>query len=70
MVHEISSWTWGKTPEVEDYYREIKRLQDAIDNIITKHSSAELIELCKRKDLWLNAKDAIKYNIIDSIKEN
>lgn len=67
MIHEISTWEYGKTPEIRDATEELNRLQKTIDEIISKHSDPKLIDLCSRKDLWLSAKDAIEYNIIDKI---
>lgn len=68
MVHEISSYEWGKIQDLKDATQECERLQNIINNIIKENSSEELIELCSRKDLWLSAKDAVKYNIVDTIK--
>jgi len=67
LIHEVSAWWMGKTPDLLDQAEEIKRLQTVLDGIISKHSDSKLIELCKRKDLWLNAEDALKYHIIDKI---
>lgn len=69
MVHEISSFNYGKIQDVKDWTKELERLQERLNNIIKKHSSEELINICSRKDIWLSAEDALKYNIIDNIKE-
>lgn len=67
MVHEISTIEVGKTPDIIDATEEMKRLQTTMDKIIEENSSKDLISLCNRKDLWLSAEDAKKYNIIDNI---
>lgn len=67
MVHEISTYEWGKTPEILDATKELERLQNLMNNIISTNSDPELVNLCSRKDLWLGAEDALKYNIIDKI---
>lgn len=67
MVHELSSVEYGKMPELIDGVEEAKRLQNTLDEIIKKHADEALIDLCHRKDLWLSAEDAVKYNIIDKI---
>lgn len=67
MLHEISSFEYGKTSNLEDHMQEIKRLQDIVDSIIEENSSKELIKLSNRKDLWLSAEEAKNFNIIDNI---
>ena len=67
MIHEISTLNYGKTPEIRDSTEEMDRLQKIMDDIIKENSSEELIKMCYRKDLWLGAEDAVKYNIIDKI---
>jgi ATP-dependent protease ClpP protease subunit len=46
---------------------ESKRLKQALNEIIKKHASEELIPLMER-DAYLTPEEAIKYGIIDSIK--
>ena len=67
MIHELSSGDFGTTSQFEDTAKEMRRVQTILNEIITKHSNAELIELCKRKDFWLSAEEALKYNVIDKI---
>lgn len=67
MIHEISSLDYGKTSELRDHMEEMNHLQKIINDIISECADSKLIEMAERKDLWLNAKDAIKYNIIDKI---
>ena len=67
MIHELSSGDFGTTSQFEDTALEMRRVQTVLNNIITKHSSAELVERCTRRDLWLSAEDALKYNVIDKI---
>ncbi len=67
MLHEISSVDFGKTSEMRDQMEEMNRLQKVMNNIISTCSDPQLIKLAERKDLWLNAEDALKYKIIDKI---
>lgn len=67
LIHEISSYDMGKSPEILDFAEEIKRLQKIVDTIISSHSDPELIQLSHRKDLWLDAEKALQYHIIDKI---
>lgn len=68
LVHEISHWTEGKTPMIIDDLEEMKRLQGQMNALIVKHADPALIDLCNRKDLWLDAKQAVEYKIVDEIK--
>lgn len=68
LVHEISHWTEGKTPMLMDDLEEMRRLQGQMNDLITKHADPVLIDLCNRKDLWLDAKQAVEYKIVDEIK--
>lgn len=67
MVHEISTLEYGKTSEMKDQMKEMERLQKVVDSIITDCADPELIQLSKKTDLWLDAKDSLKYKIIDKI---
>ena len=70
MVHELSSYDYGKIQELKDSVEECERLQKRLNAIIEKSADPQLVDLCYRKDLWLSAEDAVKYKIIDKIIEN
>ncbi len=67
MIHELSSFNYGKFNELKDHYEQMTKLQSTLNKIIKINSSEEILSLCERKDLWLTADEAIKYNIIDQI---
>lgn len=68
MLHQPISGTWGKVTDMENDVKESKRVKESLNNIIKNHASEDLIEKIER-DYWMSAEDAIKYNIIDSIKQ-
>lgn len=68
MLHQPSSATWGKVTDMETDVKEGKRVKEAMNNIVKKHASEELIDKMER-DYWLSSEEAKKYNVIDSIKE-
>ena len=68
MLHQPSSTTWGKVTDMEIDVMESKRVKEVLNNIIRKHASEELVEKIER-DYWMSANDALKYNIIDNIKQ-
>ena len=67
MLHQPSSGTIGTVTDMEIDLEESKRLKQAMNEIVKKHASEELIPLMER-DAYLSPEDAIKYGIIDSIK--
>jgi ATP-dependent Clp protease protease subunit len=67
MLHQPSSGTVGTVTDMEIDLEESKRLKQALNEIIKKHASEELIPLMER-DAYLTPEEAIKYGIIDSIK--
>jgi ATP-dependent Clp protease protease subunit len=67
MLHQPSSGTIGTVTDMEIDLEESKRLKQAVNEIVKKHASEELIPLMER-DAYLSPEDAIKYGIIDSIK--
>lgn len=67
MLHQPSSGTIGTVTDMEIDLEESKRLKQALNEIIKKHASEELIPLMER-DAYLTPEEAIKYGIIDSIK--
>ena len=67
MLHQPSSGTIGTVTDMEIDLEESKRLKQALNEIVKKHASEELIPLMER-DAYLSPEEAIKYGIIDSIK--
>lgn len=71
MIHSISSMTYGKTAQMVDDVNETKRLQKLTDAIYAGKSgiTKELLGRIHRekKDLYLTAKEALKYGMISKI---
>lgn len=67
MLHQPSSGTIGTVTDMEIDLEESKRLKQALNEIVKKHASEELLPLMER-DAYLTPEEAIKYGIIDSIK--
>lgn len=67
MLHQPSSGTIGTVTDMEIDLEESKRLKQAINDIVKKHASEELLPLMER-DAYLTPEEALKYGIIDSIK--
>lgn len=68
MLHQPTSGTWGKVTDMEIDVKESKRIKEALNEIVKKHASEDLVEKMER-DYWLSAEEAKKYNVIDEIKQ-
>ena len=67
MLHQPSSGTIGTVTDMEIDLEESKRLKQAMNEIVKKHASEELIPLMER-DAYITPEEAVEYGIIDSIK--
>lgn len=68
MLHQPTSGTWGKVTDMEIGVKEGKRIKEALNEIVKKHASEDLVEKMER-DCWLSAEEAKKFNVIDEIKQ-
>ncbi len=71
LIHEISSMTGGKSSDIEDDVKRIRRLQDQLTAILAKRSTMSQTQIknrWKRVDWWLDAEDALKLGFIDEIR--
>jgi len=69
LVHQMSHGFWGKYEELVDWGKNSRKLMKMIKNIYCKHtkmSKSFISELLKR-DLYLDAKECIKYGLVDGI---
>ena len=71
MYHQVSTGFWGKTQDMEESYKETKRLQQKFENITlesTKISKTKLKDILKTKQDWyMDAKEALSHGVIDKI---
>lgn len=72
MIHQTSSGTQGKVSDMErDFNHSIK-----VKNVLTKYiaertdNKVEKVEKDMDRDYWMDAKEAIKYGIVDKIIGN
>jgi len=74
MIHNVSSGSWGKQPEIQVDSDEVKRLQKTIFERMAKNCGKKkdffLAELKKRgnTDWFLTAQEAKKMGIVDHIR--
>ena len=73
LIHEIQSFGFGSTAEMEEQVSEVRKLNDLLNNIIAKRTGKTLEEVNSaefKKDVWLNANEALEFGLIDKLLIN
>jgi ATP-dependent Clp protease protease subunit len=68
-MHQAGGGAQGYTTDVEIQYREMKRQQDLLFGIISKHTGQSLEQIADdfERDRWMDALAAKEYGIVDEI---
>lgn len=72
LIHEISSGSFGKTSEMEDEVKFLKKIQGRVLDIFASRSKKPrryFEQHWKRKDWWLDSAEALELGIVDEIRE-
>ncbi|PKM83884.1 MAG: ATP-dependent Clp endopeptidase, proteolytic subunit ClpP [Firmicutes bacterium HGW-Firmicutes-13] len=71
MVHQPLGGTQGQAVDIEIHTREILRLRESLNNILSKHTgqSVEKISQDTDRDFYMSVEQAIEYGIIDTVLE-
>lgn len=70
MIHEISAGASGKSSEMEDQIKFVKRLQDRGLDIYAERANltkAQIARRWKKTDDWMSAEEALKLGFVDRI---
>jgi len=69
MVHQPLGGVQGQASDIDIQAREILRLREQLNNILTKHTGQSLkrVERDTDRDLFLTSKQALEYGIIDEV---
>jgi len=69
LLHQVMGKTAGQAVDVEIWTKHILRVKDTLNRILAKHTgqSIKKIERDTDRDLFLSAKEAKEYGIIDEI---
>jgi len=69
MLHQPSGGVSGTTIDVEIHAREMVRIRQLLNEVISKHTGQEIAKVEKdtERDFILDAKEAKKYGIIDEV---
>ena len=68
-MHPAGGGARGYAPDVEIQYKELKRMQDLLHNILAKHTNqtAEKIAEDFDRDFFMDPEQAVEYGIIDEV---
>lgn len=69
LIHQVMGGAEGQATDVDIQAREIIRVKDQVNKILSKHTGQPLskIEKDTDRDFFMNAEEAKKYGIIDEI---
>ena len=71
MIHRAAFGAIGKTYEVEDEVRLVKRIEERILDIFTSRSKLTKIKIKRnwdRKDWWIDADEAVSLGLVDEVR--
>ena len=71
MIHRAAFGAIGKTFEVEDEVRLVKRIEERILDIFTSRSELTKVKIKRnwdRKDWWIDADEAVKLGLVDEVR--
>jgi ATP-dependent Clp protease protease subunit len=71
MIHRAAFGAIGKTFEIEDEVRLVKRIEERIVDIFTSRSNLTKLKIKRnwdRKDWWIDADEAVTLGLVDEIR--
>ena len=69
MVHQPLGGAQGQVTDIEIQTRELKRVKDTLNKILTYHTSQKLekIEKDTERDFYMTAKESKEYGLVDEV---
>ena len=69
MVHQPLGGAQGQVTDIEIQTRELKRIKDTINKILTQHTGQKLekIEKDTDRDFYMTAQESKKYGLVDEV---
>ena len=71
MIHRAAFGAWGKTFEIEDEVKFVKRIEERILDIFIKRSKLTKQKIKRnweRKDWWISAEECVEMGLVDVVK--
>lgn len=70
LIHQLSSFMWGKYEDFKDEMKNLDKLMDLIKGVYAEHTKipmAKLEEILKH-DLWFTSGESVEYGLVDGIE--
>lgn len=69
MLHQPSGGAGGQSSDIQIHAREIVRMREELNNIISLHTGREVAEVAEKtdRDFYMSASEALEFGIIDEI---
>jgi ATP-dependent Clp protease protease subunit len=71
MIHRAAFGAWGKTFEIEDEVKFVKRIEERILDIFVSRSKLTRNKIKRnweRKDWWISADEAVEMKLVDEVR--
>lgn len=71
LIHEVSSMAWGKSSEMEDELKFVRRLQAQLLDILAARSTMTAKQIAtkwKKTDWWLDAEESVALGFADYVE--
>lgn len=71
MIHQVLGGFQGQGTDIQIHARETQRVSDLLNAILAKHTGQDLSQIEKdtNRDFFMDAEQAMKYGLIDSVFE-
>ncbi len=71
MVHQPAGGTQGQAVDIEIHAKEILRLRESLNQILSKHTNQTVDKILKDtdRDYFMSVEQALEYGIIDNVLE-
>jgi len=68
-MHPAGGSTQGYAPDVEIQYKELKRVEDLLHNILSQHTGQPVEQIASDfdRDRFMTAEEAVEYGMVDQI---
>ena len=69
MIHQPSGGAQGKATEAEIHIRELLRIREIQNEILSKHTGIDIEQIRRdvEQDYFMSAEEAVEYGIIDEV---
>jgi ATP-dependent Clp protease, protease subunit len=69
MIHQVLGGFQGQGSDIQIHARETQRISDLVNEILSKHTGQSLkqVEKDSNRDFFMDAQQAVKYGLVDSI---